>query len=309
VRLQVSTGTPEAAVGDVVTIRLVAFGPSGSQVTMPERAAFGKLAITPGALSPPVPIGPDRVEFRRDYQLDVEFPEDVIIPELSVAFELPATTTSPAAGPSTGPTTTLTTNPLTIKVRSALNEQDAIDNPRALVEQVSLPEQRDWRRILLWSAAAVILIVSGSIAAFVLMRRAQRPPREPTPEELAETALQALSADWIAQGRARELYYAVTSIVRTYIERKFAIRAPEMTTEEFLRTLTSGGARLPYSAEALHAFLTAADLVKYAGFEPRVEDGRQMLDLAVQFVRRGRQETAMIQPAKANATSAEAHAP
>ena len=57
-------------------------------------------------------------------------------------------------------------------------------------------------------------------------------------------------------------------IVRRYIERSTGVRAPEQTTEEFLREVNDNNL-FPHETNArLGAFLESADLVKFAGYQP-----------------------------------------
>ncbi|MEO8426914.1 MAG: DUF4381 family protein [Verrucomicrobiota bacterium] len=60
----------------------------------------------------------------------------------------------------------------------------------------------------------------------------------------------------------------VSDTIRTYLEERFELRAPERTTEEFLFELQSSTALLPSQKETLGDFLARCDLVKFARFEP-----------------------------------------
>jgi hypothetical protein len=57
-------------------------------------------------------------------------------------------------------------------------------------------------------------------------------------------------------------------IVRRYIERRHRVRAPEQTTQEFLRAVSSDPRFAPQVVERLKQFLEAADLVKFAAWTP-----------------------------------------
>lgn len=88
-------------------------------------------------------------------------------------------------------------------------------------------------------------------------------PRERALFELAEL----MARDLVGHNRVKEFYFELTLIVRAYIERAHAIRAPEQTTEEFLAV----SADPRFSRDVVHRlreFMQAADLVKYAGFKP-----------------------------------------
>ena len=69
------------------------------------------------------------------------------------------------------------------------------------------------------------------------------------------------------RGRYKDFYVELTMVVRRYIQRKYGIRAPHMTTEEFLRAAKP--------SDELRKFLESADMVKFAGVEatPEMADG------------------------------------
>ncbi len=71
-----------------------------------------------------------------------------------------------------------------------------------------------------------------------------------------------------ARGLVKEFYLRLTGIVRQYVEDTTGIRAPEQTTEEFLRDMRSRAVFPPERSARLAEFLEAADLVKYAGQQP-----------------------------------------
>jgi hypothetical protein len=74
----------------------------------------------------------------------------------------------------------------------------------------------------------------------------------------------------------KSYYVELTAIVRRYIERTTGIRAPEQTTEEFLREVSRCSSPLPKGEGMnnfrLKDFLESADLVKFAAHRPRRED-------------------------------------
>lgn len=75
------------------------------------------------------------------------------------------------------------------------------------------------------------------------------------------------------RGRYKDFYVELTMVVRRYIQRKYGIRAPHLTTEEFLREAKP--------SDELRKFLEAADLVKFAGIEATPE----MADAATESAR------------------------
>jgi len=89
------------------------------------------------------------------------------------------------------------------------------------------------------------------------------------PAEIASEQLQKLLAENLpAKGLVKEFYLRLTAIVREFIEGSTGIRAPEQTTEEFLRDARLGIVFSESQSDGLKEFLEAADMVKYAGSLP-----------------------------------------
>lgn len=89
-------------------------------------------------------------------------------------------------------------------------------------------------------------------------------PRERALFELAEL----MARDLVGHHQVKEFYFELTMIVRAYIERAHAIRAPEQTTEEFLVAVSADTRFSRDVVRRLREFMQAADLVKYAGVKP-----------------------------------------
>lgn len=85
---------------------------------------------------------------------------------------------------------------------------------------------------------------------------------------------------------AREYCFAVSQIIRGYIEERSRLHAPRLTTEEFLRELTaSPEALLAPHRTLLGDFLEHCDLAKFAGWYYCRPDLEAMHLTAVEFVR------------------------
>lgn len=141
---------------------------------------------------------------------------------------------------------------------------------------------------LLWLGAGVAALLA---LLALLVRRLRRPRAAagPPPRPVHELALEALAqlerAGLIDAGRYEEFYVRLSSIVRAYIEARFRLRAPEMTTEEFLQA-AQRRARLPPAHRALLGqFLGEADLVKFARHHPTPADAERAFAAGRDFVR------------------------
>ena len=96
--------------------------------------------------------------------------------------------------------------------------------------------------------------------------------------------LTALRASGLVQTDVKAYYVELTAIVRRYIEAVTGIRAPERTTEEFLRQITREQTFPQDTTMRLQYFLESADLVKFAGKQPREEDIEESFTRAETFI-------------------------
>lgn len=70
------------------------------------------------------------------------------------------------------------------------------------------------------------------------------------------------------RAEVERFYVDVSAVLREYLEGRFGLRAPERTTEEFLRELEAGDALARGHRRELEHFLSQCDLVKFAAHEP-----------------------------------------
>lgn len=133
------------------------------------------------------------------------------------------------------------------------------------------------------AAAAVLTIILAASLLKKLTRRLRlmrMSPRERALEEL-RTLLQK---DLIGRNKVKEFYLELTMIVRRFIERGYRIKAPEQTTEEFLKSAEEDNRFEPAILEKLRKFLQSADLVKFAGFQPDRETTDSAVGCARDFI-------------------------
>ena len=117
--------------------------------------------------------------------------------------------------------------------------------------------------------------------------------RRLSPAERAVRELDALLAkDLIRRGKVKDFYVELTMVVRRYIERQHGIRAPEQTTQEFLRAAGDDRRFPPAVLRKLAAFLEAADLVKFAAHQPDADAIDRAARTARDFILTDSQQTA-----------------
>ena len=122
-----------------------------------------------------------------------------------------------------------------------------------------------WLALVVLGVAAV---VAGVVYAVRFVVRKLREHRM-SPIERAWVELDRLLQKGLpGRGRYKDFYVELTMVVRRYVQRRYGVRAPNLTTEEFLAQFRdAGGGR----RDALAKFLESADLVKFAGVEATPE--------------------------------------
>ncbi|MGL4595105.1 MAG: hypothetical protein ACRCUY_10285 [Thermoguttaceae bacterium] len=109
-----------------------------------------------------------------------------------------------------------------------------------------------------------------------------------TPQEIAMERLAQLFASRLHEIDIKKFYIELTGIVRWFIEQQTRIRAPELTTEEFLHEIVgNAGKPQSFSTEMknrLRLFLESADMVKFAKFRPTQEEIQTGFNRAGEFI-------------------------
>lgn len=198
------------------------------------------------------------------------------------AVRQPAVTTTPAGTPQQQQATLADGNGLRIAPSSTAQQPQALapatqplqapatPEPEAIVRALTgaapLQPPRDIARTGYWQAngywllplgAALVLVVAA--LGFVFYRRSRRPVVL-SPQLLALQGIDAATAH--SDDKLFAIY--VSDAVRTYLEARFQLRAPEQTTEEFLQEVRHGS-RLPQpSVQPLAHLLELCDLAKFA---------------------------------------------
>lgn len=129
---------------------------------------------------------------------------------------------------------------------------------------------------LSWKLAGMVSAILATLAGLVylllrLIRLVARKVKEHrmSPIERAWVELERLLGKGLpSRGRYKDFYVELTMVVRRYVQRKYGIKAPHLTTEEFLREFRDAES---VGKESLARFLESADMVKFAGVEATIE--------------------------------------
>ena len=151
---------------------------------------------------------------------------------------------------------------------------------RDIKPPVEIPSGWEW---LIWVGTALVLAALLHFASrYWRKRKTAKPPIPEIPPHIR--ARRRLEEALALLGQPREFCIAVSDTARWYLEERFDFHAPERTTEEFLLELQ--GTDLLTSAQkmSLGAFLESCDLVKFAKYEPREPELRELHASALRLV-------------------------
>jgi predicted nucleic acid-binding protein len=137
------------------------------------------------------------------------------------------------------------------------------------------------------------LVVAGLVVRAVRRRRRGRdvvpepgPVDARPPHEIALERLRRIEAERIWQaGEVKRYHSEVTDVVRSYLEARFRIAAPELTTEEILAEVRRDGLDSRAAAE-IERVLRRADRVKFARYRPLPEENEAAMREAFAVVER-----------------------
>lgn len=283
IRVVVGAAPSEPWVGDPVIVELRVTTPADYVVRFPKSADLGELTVSAIEAPSTQPSAGGTATYRQAYRVETSASGKLEILPLTVQY---AKKLDGGVAPETFDQE-IATDSLAVDVRSALTTQDSTQTPRDITGTIAAP----WKAPPIWLLLTIALAVCG--AAYLLWRlfyavrmRIFRGAQPLTPEEWAIRELERLRAEGVSSPDAlRALYFGMTDAVRRYIELKFGLRAPEMTTGEFLRDLAVKRGALPYDRDSLGAFLEACDIVKYAALVPGADDAAAAIQTAITFVR------------------------
>jgi len=151
-------------------------------------------------------------------------------------------------------------------------------------------KDRTWWYVGGGAAAAALL----AALLWALLRRKRKPAAaavdlRPPWEIASERLALLLHKNLIADGRFKEYYYELSDTLRWYLGRVYDRNVLDWTTEEFLTAFRE--IELPHSLyDGVEAFMSHADLVKFAKYEPSIEQTKYDFEFVHAAVDRVRQD-------------------
>jgi hypothetical protein len=176
----------------------------------------------------------------------------------------------------------LLTDELTVTVASVIPEGGVTDGLRPV--RPALPERPGASRAW-WAVVGLTAVVAAGAGLVVIVRRRYRRRVRITAYDKALRRIAALERRGLPSfGEADPWYVELSDIVRRYLEDRYGVRAPELTTEEFLQEARRFAELKRAHREVLTSFLEHCDRVKFAAYHPDPSESKEALAAARRFL-------------------------
>jgi hypothetical protein len=179
------------------------------------------------------------------------------------------------------------TNPVSFTVHSV--QVSVEEDIKDVKEPINYP--LDWRMILLYALIGLIIVAAG-IYLYKKYRSKKgetvvKKPLIKIPADVQAMAeLDQLERKELWQkGEVKEYHSEITEIIRRYFENRFNLPALELTTGEAVAML-KGRRETEEVVEITEKFLSNADMVKFAKYQPMESVNREMMVQAKEIVER-----------------------
>jgi hypothetical protein len=272
-----------ATTGDLITYRVTVDYDAAYGVEIPEPGAeiAGFRIIDLGREEPQ--RSEERIVEERWYRLRADLVGSYVLPPVTVSYRrsvedgLSASESTEQAA-----VETVETSAIFVEVESVLPVDGGAEDIRDLKPLRRIGRGPPW--VWIGAALGLVLLAAGVVALLRWWRREVVAPQVP-PHELAFAALDALRGTDFSDPRAvRRFYFAISEVVRAYVEGRFGLNATDLTTEEILAGL-SGLSELDGEASAsLGRFLLDTDQVKFAHHGPTPAEIEATYEGALSFV-------------------------
>ncbi|QDS96903.1 hypothetical protein [Adhaeretor mobilis] len=272
VQLTTRVDRNSAQVAEAIQLTLIAEVPDGVRVSFPARTEqLGSFDIRKVEDQLDIPVAQGR-KSTRTYFLESLSPGEQEVPAVGVSYldTREASNTRKLA----------MSDPVRISIGSLLEGQTDPTQFRDIkgIVEISPPAQ-EHHYVLLSIVAASVLAGAGFAATYYLRRDRDLSASHWALAELDRLSLQHSAAEL----SPTEFYTQVTDIVRNFIERRFDVAAPRLTSAEFFQLVEQNHQLSPY-LRPLRSFLETADMVKFAGLVPQGNDCDAAIAKARNFV-------------------------
>ncbi|MDD3277165.1 MAG: hypothetical protein PHP93_08965 [Kiritimatiellales bacterium] len=271
---QAKLDKPAVLIGDPITLTLTARHPVGSTIDFPN-IGNGKKIVVRGRSSEDKKL-PSELKSETTYQLTSFRIGDWIV------------TTNPVVCTFSNGTQKAQSLPeLVLHVQSSLNATNA--TKLSDIKEIVKPPLQLSHKLWILLIVSLLALLAGLITLLILHKRKADLPDAPAipPHILARQALESLKSKvWDPEPFFTEL----SLILRSYLENRFDLHAPESTTEELTRSMSSDVRLDIKEQQTLRNFMTQADLVKFARADAEKEVMQTAFNTVDEFVEQTKEE-------------------
>ena len=286
VHVVVSLSNPSPVLGQPVVLTLTVDAEADVAVTMPEYGdQMSRYTIADFKSSER--LRPDgRYEFVQAYTVDLPMSGKLNTPSFLVEF-----VDNRSDSEQKGVVQEILTSPISFDVQSVFADGEVPEELYPVYEslpELVLPEGKKSNRFWLWIVAAACAVVA--LGAVLIKNHKKIVPALP-PDIVALRAIDEMEKKDIPTDPEEidHWYVQLSGIVRTYIEGRFALNAPCLTTEEFFILAQKSNVLNEQQQQLILKLLEHSDRVKFTDFIPSRAESDEMLALARQFVTETRQ--------------------
>lgn len=288
VSVNVTLSPKEPTIGDEITLTIKVASEKGVEVLMPE---FGEALQTYTILDfvPRQTIEPDGSSVQtQKYTLQPFLSGEQSIPPILIEFV--DNRPGQKATPDDFDAYEILTDRIDFTVQSVLPES-ASNELQPPLGELELKSEVD--AAALWTGAVGIglLLVGLLIGAYFYWIRGRKQARRENAYVIAINKLNRLlqAQQGTPNYSIEEFFVEISAIIRRYLENRYDVRAPDLTTDEFLQ-LAADKSELSREHQALLGeFLQQADIVKFAGIQASETDVNRSTDLARRFLEETRE--------------------
>lgn len=140
-----------------------------------------------------------------------------------------------------------------------------------------------------WYIPLAVLVAIAALVYYWIRKKRKKKPAVVVPEvvlplhEQLLKDLDALETQQLWQRNQVKAYYvALTDLLRTYVEKRYKVKALEQTTVQLVNNLSTSGIH-PEALQVLKNILELADMVKFAKAVPTAYENQALMDNARQF--------------------------
>ena len=291
VKATVKVWPAKPSLGDPIYVRLEVEAPAGVSIDAPFQEAgdqrLGRFKVVAFTRDTDRKAGGGQVQ-QQTYTLEAQTSGRHRVPPL----RLEMVDARSAVGSDRAKPQELLTDEIPLEVAPVKTESVDAELKPALGELDPEVGGTSWT-VILGIASVVAVVLSGSILAFRALRARRKLEEQRSAYDEAVAHLRELEQRGAPDAETADAWFVeLSAIARRYLEHRYDIRAPELTTEEFLQVATSRRELRGDHRALLVSFLERCDRVKFAGYRPDAEESLATLAAARGFV-----EDTRLQPA------------